>query len=782
MLASANTSRFLFDCPAAQQELRVVGFQAEQGVSVAGWCELELACRQSDLDVQTLVGKAGVLTLFDPVHSGFLHGEIVAASQGAVGKRFTTYHVTLRPKLWQLEWRHGLRIFQEQSVPDIVTRVLKDAGISGKDVRLELTGHYPPRVYCTQYRESDFAFINRLLAEEGLFYFFEHSIDRHVLVISDNKTSFKTAVGDAVIPYMPAAGMVTAQQCITEFQVEYQLCSGSVMVRDYFFEKPALQLEQQTNSSRFAMLQHYDYPAGFSDAGLGKQRARVQHEARQAGQQRIRGRSDSQRLACGRRFTLSQHPRKDFNADYSIVRTRLQGRQPQSLEEGASSEGSSFTLDFEAIPAGTAFRAQLLHPKPRVEGVQTAFVTGPKGEEIYTDQHGRIKVQFHWDRQGKHNERSSCWLRVTQAWAGNHWGSMVLPRIGQEVLVTFLDGDPDRPIVTGTLYNASTQPSYALPANKTRASFKSQSTPGGNGFNELRIEDRKGSEQLFLHAEKDANLFIKNDWKQSIDHDSHLIVEKDAFESVQKDGHLRIGANQNIKIGKTLSESVSADGHTKISNNQLKKIGREWHAKGGQTVVLEAGLSITLKAGNGTLVLDPMGVTIVGTKVRINSGGGGGSPKAAAPVAPKNPLGVDPGKPGDNIQFNLSNHQYEVSKIPFASGTGAKVKLGSTASAVNGKSAPNNKSASGTAGAVPNQAAASTMNVAGTEASARPIPAKSAASTSEVSKKAGSVPAMIPPSIADVTATMTAALANLKPAQVLDRPDALEDDEFNFSE
>lgn len=687
MLASANTARFLFDCPAVRQDWRVVGFAAEQGLSSPGWCELELVCPRHDLDAGALIGKAGVLTLFDVDHPSFIHGEIAAASQGAVGKRFTTYHVTLRPKLWQLEFRSGLRIFQDQSVPDIVRTVLKDAGISGQDVRFELTGTYAPRSYCVQYRESDFAFVHRLLAEEGLFYCVEHSVERHVLVIGDNRSSFKPIAGNNVLPFAPAVGMVSSEQSVVEFQLQAQLASGAVMLRDFNFEKPAQQLQQQAASGRFAMLEQYDYPGAFSDTALGKHHAQMRQQAHQATAQIISGRSDSQRLLSGRRFTLAKHPRKDLNSEYTLIATRLQGRQPQVLEEGASGEGSSFSLDFRAIPAVMDFRPPALHPKPRIDGVQTAFVTGPKGEEIYTDAHGRIKVQFHWDRQGKRDQNSSCWLRVAQGWAGNQWGSFVLPRIGQEVLVTFLDGDPDRPLVTGSLYNASMVPLYDLPANKTRTTFKSQSTPGGGGFNELRIDDSKGSEQLFLHAEKDANLFVNNDWKQSVDHDTHLIVQKNAFESVGKDTHLTVTGHRNIKVGKSLSENVGADLQLKVGSHHLLQAGRELHMKGGQSMVLDAGMSITLKAGSGTIVLDPSGVSITGRKVRINSGGGAGSAKAALPVAPKNPAPVDAGKPGNKVSPGLSNVFKKVEKIPFGAGAATQPALKSTTSATAGSGA-----------------------------------------------------------------------------------------------
>ena len=682
MFSHANISRFLFSCPSLQETLRVVGFVAEQGLSSLYWCELELACDKSDLDLNTLVGKSGVLTLFDAAYPGFIHGEIAAASQGVVGRRFTTYHVTLRPKLWQLELRRGSRIFQNLSVPDIVRQVLKDAGISGEDLQLKLTGHYPVLEYCTQYRESDFAFLDRLMAEAGLFYCFEHSVQRHVLVIADDKQVFTPISGQRELPYRQSTSMVSAEESVMDFQVQHNLCAGSAALRDYLFEKPGLLLEAENRSPVFSALEHYDYPGFFADTGAGKSRAEIRRQSRQASQRIISGRSDCSRLTVGHRFTLKSHPRTDFNAEYTLTRVCLQGRQPQSLEEGAAAEGSSFVLDFNAMPATCDYRPRATYPRPRIEGVQTAFVTGPKGEEIYTDQFGRIKVRFHWDREGKHDEHSSCWLRLQQSWAGNHWGSLVLPRVGQEVLVTFLDGNPDRPLVTGALYNAATPHPYALPANKTRTGFKSQSSPGGEGFNELRVEDKKGSEQLFLHGERDTSLVVKNDWREMIDHDAHRIVQKNAFESVQKDQHHDVGGNLNLKVGKTRSETIGQDLQVKVGANQFQKVGGALNLKGGDGVVLEAGLSITLKGGGGKIVLDPSGVAIVGSMVRINSGGGAGPAQASAPVAPTPADTVESGKPGNPIQFGRRNRLHQVQPIPFGSGMARKVSMiSATASA-----------------------------------------------------------------------------------------------------
>lgn len=672
MPATANSARFLFDSPRSRTPWRVIGFNSRQTLSDPGGCELELAC-EIPPPLASLIGSAGILTLLDESAPMFYHGEIVAAVQGASGRRFTTFHLSVRPKLWQLQFRSGLRIFQDKSVPAIVRQVLEEAGISGQDVQWQLADSYPPRTYCTQYRETDLDFVQRLLADAGLFYFLEHQRDRHVMVIADShanaNAAFKPVSGNPALPYQPASGMVAAQQSVIEFRQQQSLCSTEVALRDFNFEKPALQLQVQKGAAMAGQaasaLQQYDYPGFFGDATAGNRIVQAQLQAQQAGALTAAGRSDSPRLQTGRRFTLAQHPRQDFNADYILTASTMTGRQPQVLEEDASSEGSSFALDFHAIPAQTIYRARQRFPRPRIEGVQTAFVTGPDGEEIYTDAHGRIKVQFHWDREGKRDQASSCWVRVAQGWAGNQWGSLVLPRIGQEVLVTFINGDPDQPLVTGSLYNAASTTPYPLPASKNRTSFKSRSTPGGDGFNELRVDDTKGSEQLFVHAEKDCHLFVKNDWREQVGHDANLIVQRNEFQRVQGDQHADVKASVMFKVGRNSSHQIGGDAQIKAGGSLLQGVGREWNLKSGGSLVLDAGMAITLQAGGGKIVLDAGGVAISGTRVRINSGGGGGAAASASPVAPRRPAPVDPGRPGNRIQPAWSNAVHKVEKIPF---------------------------------------------------------------------------------------------------------------------
>ena len=680
MTVPANITRFLFEVPGLGDELRVVGFAVEQAMSCCFRCEVELACENAALDLASLVGKVGVLTLFDLKAPQYLHGEVTAARQEASGNRFTTYRVMLEPKLSFLGFRSNLRIFQAMSVPDIVQQVLNEAGIKGADVRIELHGHYPKRSYCTQFRETDLSFVERLLAEEGIFYFFEHSVERHILVLGDSNGCFKPIAGRSALRYKQRTGQVTTDESVWQFESTLRVSTGKTVLRDYNFEKSRLLLEKDSAAENFNSLENYQYPGHFMDPGLGKRYADLRLQAQRNEAIVVGGSCDCVRLQVGRTFRLEQHPCKDFNAEFLLTGISLQGRQPQSLEEGASAEGSRLDVMFRAIPSLVAYRPALRRSKPWVEGCQTAFVTGPQGEEIYTDQYGRIKIQFHWDREGGYGESASCWVRVSQGWAGNQWGSMVIPRIGQEVIVSFMDGDPDQPIVTGTTYNGANPPPYPLPANNTRTTFKSLSSSGGGGYHELRIDDKKGQEEIFLHGEKDLDLYVKNDAREWIGNERHLAVQNDQYIQIKKDQHISVGQAHNLKTGKTLSRSVGGDQQIKISGSYNGQAGQVISLKAGMTLIIEAGTELTLKAGGGLVKLDPSGVTIKGPIVKINSGGAAIPAQAAVPVAPVDPEPTDKGEgPGQISALALKNTRKAAEVPAKAAGSNAIVRISNAA-------------------------------------------------------------------------------------------------------
>ncbi|MEE2733693.1 MAG: type VI secretion system tip protein TssI/VgrG [Pseudomonadota bacterium] len=664
MTVPANVTRFLFQIPSLPDTLRVVGFDIKAAVSDLFRCEVELACENNALALEKLVGKNGLLTLFDERHPHYFHGEILQIRQGESGHQFTLYTVTLVPKLAFLLYRSNLRIFQQKTVPEIIRQVLKEANIQGQDVSLDLRGQYPLREYCTQYGETDFHFISRLLEEEGLFYFFEHHADRHTLVICDHNGRFQPIAGARAVRYKERTGMVSDQESIYRLHARAAIRPGKVTLRDYFFEKSQLRLDKSAQAGPYQGLEQYHYRGDFNDPAQGERYARLQLEAHQAQRQSIEGESDCPRLWPGYRFTVKDHPRQDLNAEAILLSVRVQGRQPQSLGEGASSEGSRFSCEFGAMPASLPFRAPAITPPPRVEGTQTAFVTGPAGEEIYTDQFGRVKVQFHWDREGQYDEASSCWLRVSQGLAGNQWGAMVIPRIGQEVIVSFLEGNPDRPLVTGTLYNGTNALPYPLPTHKTRTAFKSISSPGGGGFNELRIEDKKGQEQIYLHSEKDLDLYTQNDWKEWVGNEQHTTVGNHMNQAVGADQHTTIKQNHHQKIGQNLSQNIGQAAQIKISGSYVEQAGQDIVLKAGMSLVIQAGVELTLKAGGGLVKLDPSGVTIKGPMVRINTGGAATPGRPAVITPPREPKPADQGdKPGSASAPAMPNTAPVASKV-----------------------------------------------------------------------------------------------------------------------
>ncbi|MDD5763426.1 MAG: type VI secretion system tip protein TssI/VgrG [bacterium] len=350
----------------------------------------------------------------------------------------------------------------------------------------------------------------------------------------------------------------------------------------------------------------------------------------------------------GFKFSLSDHERGEYNRDYFLAKLVTHGEQPQALQEasGSGSGGFSYSNRFTAIPASVTFRPARVTPRPVVEGIQTATVVGPKGEEIYTDKYGRVKVKFHWDREKERDEKSSCWIRVSSTFAGGQYGAIFTPRIGHEVVVDFLEGDPDRPLITGSVYNADQMPPYELPAEKTKSTTKTDSSIGGKGFNEIRFEDKKDEEQVFVHGQRNLDVRIEKDAMEWIGQDRHLIVKRDQLEMVEGDKHLAVTGDHNEKVDGTVSLTVGKDRDEKVGMKHALDAGQEIHLKAGMKVVIEAGTQLTIKAGGNFVDIGPGGVTIQGTMVKINSGGSPGSGSGASPDPPKTPVEADKDKPG----------------------------------------------------------------------------------------------------------------------------------------
>jgi type VI secretion system secreted protein VgrG len=424
-----------------------------------------------------------------------------------------------------------------------------------------------------QYRETDLQFISRLMEEEGIHYYFIHGKDQEKLVITDHDATHAAIAAPDALTFHPPTGTELFEDSVSAFSRAEQIRSGAVTLRDFNFKKPSLNLEAGARGKVDAALEIYDYPGRYDAPDVGGLRARVEFEARQAQRATAQGQSNCMRLLPGHRFKLRQHPRNDLNRENLLTGVVSEGVQPQVLEEQAGSEGSRYSNRFECIAATVTYRAPRVTRKPHVAGAQTALVVGPAGEEIYTDEFGRVKVQFHWDRAGTRDENSSCWIRVSQLWAGAGWGAMYIPRVGHEVIVDFLEGDPDRPIIVGRVYHGTNRPPYPLPADKTRSTIKSESTPGGGGFNELRFEDKAGSEEIFLHGQKDWTIEILHDKQQRVGNHETLRVGSNRTKSVGADQSESIGRNKTINVGVNHDETIGANMTLSVGANCTQTIG-----------------------------------------------------------------------------------------------------------------------------------------------------------------------------------------------------------------
>jgi type VI secretion system secreted protein VgrG len=649
-----NEARFLFEISGVKQELLVVRFDLSEGVSVPYQLSVELAC-DDEVKMDDALGKEGFLTLTGDGGDRIVHGVVDRFEHTGNRGRFGLYSARVVPYLRWLSLERDCRIFQGKSVPDIVKLVWQDSGLPTDRIDFRLKESYPAVEYCVQYRETDLDFVSRLLEEEGIFYFFEHSDKKHLLVFADGTVAYKAIAGDSGVTYNFSQGMASAEECVYRFAFSRQVRSGKMTRRDYNFEKPGLDLTAPEQAKVHEKREVYDYPGRYVEPDRGKRLSQVRLQESMTYYEAAEGESTCVRLVPGFKFSLSDHDHAGYNRDYFLTKLVTRGEQPQSLQEasGSGSGGSSYSSRFTAIPASVPFRPARVTPKPMVEGIQTAKVTGPKGEEIYTDKYGRVKVQFFWDRKGNGDEKSSCWIRVSSMFAGKQYGSIFTPRIGQEVVVDFLEGDPDRPLITGRVYNADEMPPYELPAEKTKSTTKTNSSIGGKGFNEIRFEDKKGEEQIFVHGEKDADIRIENDRREWVGQDRHLVVARDQVEKVERDRHAEVIQDEVVKVGRdrnvkvvgsetvevTGSQSFTVTGDVnRVCEGSCSEIVSNGHYVKGMNVVVEGTSGITLKVGSNYITINSGGVFIEGTLVNLNSGGSALSGNAAKAKSPLTPL------------------------------------------------------------------------------------------------------------------------------------------------
>ncbi|MGI8468498.1 MAG: type VI secretion system Vgr family protein [Pyrinomonadaceae bacterium] len=650
--------------------------------------EMEVGYKPTIVDVQQIIGQEVEITITQrDTTTRTFHGIVNQFSQGNRDERFSYYYATIVPAVWVLTQQHRTRIFQQMSVPDILRDVLGEF-----DVQYEQQGTFKARNYCVQYRETDFAFISRLMEEEGIYYYFKHGDGTHRMIIGNmSQSNLDCPSKSDVQCFLEVSDDEDWVGSIGTWRIDHRLQTGKVTLWDYNFQTPKKNYEAAqpalVNIGGNDKLEFYDYPGGYArkydgvDKGGGDNAAdlanidedksktvKTRAQELDAQYRVVSGTADCCSLTAGHRFKLLNHPQADFNTQYVLTFVTHgieQSPAYETEEEVLRAYGNSFSCIQYTVP----FRPEQVTPKPVVRGSQTAVVVGPAGEEIFTDKYGRVKVQFFWDREGQINESSSCWVRVGQSWAGNRWGMMFIPRVGMEAVVDFIEGDPDQPIITGCVYNPDMMPPYVLPDEKTKMTIKSDSSIGGQGFNEIRFEDTKGSEQVFVHGEKDVDIRNKNDRREYVGNDHHFIVHHDRREKIENEEHRivekdqleKIKGSRNLKIEGEDKIAVTGDRSLKVggdikenSTNRFEEAGQTIYIKAGMKVVIEAGVQITIKGAGGFIDVGPSGVTIQGTMVLINSGGSAGSAAMQSPVAPLEPKIADPAddaKPGSKASL-----------------------------------------------------------------------------------------------------------------------------------
>ena len=498
--------------------------------------ELSLRSDKGDLDADKILGQPVAVTCALPSGDGerIFHGLVSDFTQLSYGERHHEYQVVLRPWFWFLTRTADCRVYQDMTVEEIFEQLVKEKGFS--DFRFQLKGSLKKLAYCVQYRETAFNFLSRLLEQEGIYYFFEHTAQKHTMVLVNDSASHKTVSGYEAVPYYPPSKPDTLRERdhLTSWSHVKTVQPGAYATTDFDLKKPSTSLLKSHSAARKharADLEVFDYPAelpAMKDTdgtalppGDSERIAKLRLEELQAGHMVAHGQGNALGLATGAQFELAGYPRSDLNIKYLVVAARYS--LTSNAHETGQDDDTDVHVTVEAIDLKTQFRPPRVTSKPVVQGAQTATVVGKKGEEIDTDDLGRVKVQFHWDRKGTKDENSSCRVRVAQVWAGQEWGAIHIPRIGQEVIVSFLEGDPDRPIITGRVYNGEQKPPYKLPDNATQSGIKSRSTKSGDAktFNEIRFEDKKGSEELVIHAEKDFKVDVENDatWRVGLNED-----------------------------------------------------------------------------------------------------------------------------------------------------------------------------------------------------------------------------------------------------------------------
>ncbi|MBM3748745.1 MAG: type VI secretion system tip protein VgrG [Acidobacteria bacterium] len=613
------------DTPLGEDVLLLRSFTGQEGLSRLFSFDLDLLSEvNSAINPRDILGQRVTITVNLPGNQErYINGHVSHFVQSGRDPRFTYYHARVVPWLWFLGRTAGCRMFQNKTISEIITQVFSDMGFS--DYLVTLEGSESPREYCVQYRETSLNFVSRLMEQYGLFYFFEHEQDKHTLVIADSTGAHESCPNQDQVRFTQLLAALEDEDSISEFAVQYDLRSGRFSLADYNFETPTTSLYATVSSTIQVgdndRLELYDYPGEYLTQSDGDDLVHMRMEEEEAAHVVGRGASNCRAFISGYKFNLTDHYRDDWNQEWVISEVNHAASVGGHYHGEQGGEPENYTNTFACFPSSVPFRPLRITPRPVVQGPQTAVVVGKAGEEIWVDQYGRVKVQFHWDRESQANETSSCWIRVSQLWAGKNWGAMWIPRIGQEVIVDFLEGDPDQPIITGRVYNAVEMPPYELPGEQTKSTIKSYSSKGGGGFNEIRFEDKKGSEQVFIHAQNRQDNRVRGNSYETVGGERHLVIHKDQWEHVKGDRYQHIEGDNFKVIDGELMQLVKGDWGEKTDGRYVAAAGKKMTLRAGQNLCIHSDDSVTLRGPGGFIQIDSSGVTIQGTQVKINSGG-----------------------------------------------------------------------------------------------------------------------------------------------------------------
>jgi type VI secretion system secreted protein VgrG len=612
--------RIAISTPLGDDVLLLRGFTGAEAISQLFHFDLDLLSENDSLKFPDIVGKNVTLRIMDVTGTErYWNGFISRFSQGPQDGQFTAYRAQMVPWLWFLTRTADCRIFQNMKAPDIIQKIFAD--LSFQDFELRLYGAFVKRDYCVQYRETDFNFVSRLMEEEGIYYFFEPEKDKHTLVLANDPAAHEPCPDQATARYQFHGGGITYDEdLVNEWRYQEEFRTGAWAQTDYNFETPSTSLAVTVNGKN--PYEIYDFPGEHAIRSDGDNLARIRLQEQTVPTIVSQGSGTCRHFSSGFLFTLQDHYRTDLNQQYLLTAVRHVATHDDYQSGSGGGGESTYRNSFECIPFSTPYRPPRVTPEPFVQGCQTAVVVGPGGEEIYTDKYGRVKVQFHWDREGKKNENSSCWIRVSHPWAGQGWGSISIPRIGQEVIVDFLEGDPDQPIITGRVYNAEQMPPFGMPGGAVISGVKSNSTKGGGGNNEISLNDTKGTELINIHAQFDQ--------QKKIEHDERVNVGHDRTESVGNNETITIGNNRTEQVGNDESILIKHDKHEVVNNDRTLAVDRDKyevvngrktvHVVKGHTEVIDENMTVTV----GSSLTETVAVNYaetVGAAMELSVGG-----------------------------------------------------------------------------------------------------------------------------------------------------------------